>query len=71
MLDGRGRALPGPSYDQVPVIFSPANNDHPRTVWVWVPYPPRRGRFWVTFALGPLHQQPLNSARVQFGSTST
>jgi hypothetical protein len=47
----RGARLRGPSFNQEPAIFKPRNQNQVRTYPVWVPTPPRAGRFEVTFAL--------------------
>jgi hypothetical protein len=52
--------LRGDSYDQVPAIFQPRSDNHSRTWPVWVPYPPYRGRFRVTFVLNNAKQEPVD-----------
>jgi hypothetical protein len=55
----RGTRLRGPSFNQVPAIFKPRNQDQLRTHPVWIPTPPRRGRYEVTFALVNAKGEPV------------
>jgi hypothetical protein len=55
----RGRPLHGPSFEQEPAIFSPRNGDQTRTWPAWVPYPPRAGRYHVTFQLKNAKREPI------------
>lgn len=55
----RGERLAGRSYNQEPVVFRPRNDNHSRTWPVWVPYPPKPGRFRATFLLDDTKHQPV------------
>jgi hypothetical protein len=60
----RESRLPGRSFNQrpgeEPVVFQPRNDDHARTWPVWVPYPPKPGRYRVTFMLNNAKYQPVS-----------
>lgn len=55
----RETRLRGPSFNQVPAIFKPRNQDQVRTYPVWIPTPPRPGRYAVTFALVNAKGEPV------------
>jgi hypothetical protein len=55
----RATRLRGPSFNQVPAIFKPRNQDQLRTYPVWIPTPPRAGRYEVTFALVNANGEPV------------
>lgn len=55
----RGDRLRGRGYNQEPAVFRPRNDNHGRTWPVWVPYPPKPGRFRVTFVLDDAKHQPV------------
>jgi hypothetical protein len=59
----RGARLRGPSFNQVPAIFKPRNQDQLRTYPVWIPTPPRPGRYEVTFALVNAKGEPVAQKR--------
>ena len=48
---GSGERVPGNLYRQTPLGFAPRNQDHQRTARLWLPYPPRRGSYFVRFTL--------------------
>jgi hypothetical protein len=56
----RGTRLPGPSYNQEPAVFQPRSDNHSRTWPVWIPDPPRPGRYRVTFMLDNARHQPVD-----------
>jgi hypothetical protein len=61
-----GERLRDPIYSQSPVTFTPSNQDHARTVPLWLPYPPEPGRYVVRFALLDRKRQPLDDVTVDF-----
>jgi hypothetical protein len=48
---GSGARVPGELYRQTPIGFVPGNQDHQRTARLWLPYPPRHGRYFVRFTV--------------------
>jgi hypothetical protein len=71
MYDQRaGARLRDPIYEQIAVDFTPENQDHARTVPLWLPYPPRPGRFIVRFSLLDPKRQPLDEETVAFAVRS-
>jgi hypothetical protein len=42
-----GERVPGKAYRQTPFGFVPRNQDHQRTARLWLPLPPRSGRYFV------------------------
>lgn len=54
-----GIRLRGPSFNQVPAVFKPRNQDQTRTYPVWIPTPQRSGTYEVTFALLNADGQPV------------
>ena len=58
MYESSGRRVPGEEYRQTPIGFKPENQDHSRTVSLWVPYPPKPGRYFVQFALLDARNEP-------------
>ena len=66
MLHADGRTVPGAIYQQTAGWFTPANQDHARTVPFWMPYPPKPGRYVVRFTLLDGDRQPLDIANVPF-----
>jgi hypothetical protein len=55
-----GTRLPGRSYNQEPAVFQPRSDNHSRTWPVWIPDPPRPGRYRVTFMLDDAHHKPVD-----------
>jgi hypothetical protein len=70
MFHSDGRALPKDIYSQTPGSFTPANEDHARTVPFWAPYPPRRGRYFIRFSLLDAKHQPLDVKSAHFTISS-
>jgi hypothetical protein len=66
MYDERAGRLRDPIYSQSPVTFTPTNQDHARTVPLWLPYPPKTGRYVVRFALLDPKREPLDDVAVRF-----
>jgi hypothetical protein len=56
----RGTRLPGRSFNQEPAVFQPRSDNHSRTWPVWIPDPPRTGRYRVTFMLDNARHQPVD-----------
>jgi hypothetical protein len=46
-----GERVPGNVYRQSPLGFRPGNQDHQRTARLWLPFPPRSGRYFVRFTV--------------------
>jgi hypothetical protein len=69
MFTAAGRALPADIYSQRAGWFTPANEDHARTVPFWTPYPSRPGRYLVRFTLLDSSRQPLDVRTVAFRVT--
>jgi len=57
---GGGRVR-GPVYNQVGVVFAPLAREHARTWPVWVPQPPRDGRYFVRFTLDDPEGRPVDT----------
>lgn len=55
----RGTRLRGPSFNQEPAIFEPRNQNQVRAYPVWIPTPPRAGRYEVTFTLVNAKGEPV------------
>jgi hypothetical protein len=63
MIDARtGIRLPGPTYNQTPVVFKPRGPDQARTWPIWVPYPPTKGKYRLRATLIDEKRQPLDEA---------
>jgi hypothetical protein len=56
----RGVRLRGASFNQKPAIFRPRNQNQVREYPVWVPRPPRAGRYQITFALANDKGEPVD-----------
>jgi hypothetical protein len=50
----------GPSYNQIAGEMKPESADHASTWPVWVPYPPRRGTYFVRFTLEDQRNRPIS-----------
>ena len=50
----------GPSYNRIAGDMTPESNDHASTWPVWVPYPPRRGTYFVRFTLDDKRNRPVS-----------
>jgi hypothetical protein len=70
MFHSDGRALPKDLYSQTAGWFTPATEDHARTVPFWAPYPLNRGRYFVRFSLLDAKHQPLDLKYVHFTISS-
>jgi hypothetical protein len=57
-----GEPLRDPIYNQTATVFQPRGPDHARTWPFWVPYPPRKGRFFLRTTLLDEKRQPLDEA---------
>ncbi len=55
-----GARLPGPAYNQLAVTFVPRGRTHARTWPVWVPYPPRKGSYYLRVTLADRKRQPVD-----------
>jgi hypothetical protein len=66
MFTAGGRGLPKVPYSRIAGSFTPRANDHARTVAVWVPFPPRAGRYVVRFSLLDKKGQPLDLTEAPF-----
>ena len=66
MYERTGARLGEPIYQQSPLDFTPENQDHARTVPLWLPYPPKAGQYVVRFSLLDSKRQPLDEATVAF-----
>jgi hypothetical protein len=58
-----GRRLSDPIYNQTAVDFVPAGQNHARTWPIWVPYPPRTGRFFLRATLTDRKEQPVDEQK--------
>jgi hypothetical protein len=56
--DRAGRRLR--NFEHIALSFRPENQDHRRTVPVWIPSPPRPGRYTVRFSLLDRKNEPLD-----------
>jgi hypothetical protein len=70
MFHSDGRALPKDIYSQTAGSFTPATEDHARTVPFWAPYPLHRGRYFMRFSLLDEKHQPLDLKLVHFTISS-
>jgi hypothetical protein len=50
----------GPSYNRIAGDMTPESDDHASTWPVWVPYPPRRGTYFVRFTLQDQRNRPVS-----------
>jgi hypothetical protein len=66
MFTRTGRGLPPDIYSQRAAWFTPANQDHARTVPFWAPYPGRPGSYFVRFSLLDGNRQPLDVRNAPF-----
>ena len=55
-----GERVPGPAYAQLAVTFVPRGREHARTWPVWVPYPPRKGSYFLRVTLTDKKGQPVD-----------
>jgi hypothetical protein len=52
--------IAGPSYNRMAGDMTPESADHASTWPVWVPYPPRRGTYFVRFTLEDQRNRPVS-----------
>jgi hypothetical protein len=55
-----GERVPGPAYAQLAVTFVPRGREHARTWPAWVPYPPRKGSYFLRVTLTDKQGQPVD-----------
>lgn len=55
-----GLPLRDPLYSQPDLTFVPRGREHSRTWPIWVPYPPRRGRYFLRVTLTDQKHQPVD-----------
>lgn len=55
-----GEPLPGGTYNQPDVTFVPSGREHARTWPLWVPYPPRKGSYFLRVTLTDRKRQPVD-----------
>jgi hypothetical protein len=58
---GNGERLESPTYNQpASTSFTPSSGDHSRSWPIWVPYPPRTGRYFLRAVLTDHKGQPVD-----------
>jgi hypothetical protein len=57
-----GQPLRDPLYTQTATVFEPGGPSHARTWPIWVPFPPRKGKFLLRATLIDEKRQPLDEA---------
>lgn len=65
LYDADGGRVPGRDYAQVSADFTTSATRQDRTWPVWVPHPPRQGRYLVRFTLEDEQRRPVDQAQSQ------
>ena len=66
IVDSHENRLRGPSFNQVPAIFRPRNDNQRREYPVWIPRPPDPGTYTVTFDLVNAKHEPVDQRSAAF-----